>query len=103
MIRWYRSGETLVTAMPAWYEFVCGPLTGSQEAALRGFLSTILPFEEEQARAAAYLFNESGRKRHLKVDAMIAGCALVAHAKVATDNEDDFANFEAGGLELIRE
>lgn len=103
IIRWYQEGEELVTAMPAWYEFVCGPLSDSQEATIRAFLHAIIPFAEEEARAAAYLFSHSGRKRHLRVDAMIAGCALVANAKLATDNRRDFNAFVGAGLELVDE
>lgn len=101
IVCWYQAGEPLITAMPAWYEFVCGPLSDSQEVTMRAFLHAIMLFDEEQARASAYLFNQSGRKRHLRVDAMIAGCALVANAKLATDNTGDFRAFVDAGLELV--
>lgn len=101
IVNWYQAGESLITAMPAWYEFICGPLSNAQEAAMRAFLHGITPFDEEQARASAYLFNQSGRKRHLRVDAMIAGCALVANARLATNNTEDFRVFVDAGLELV--
>ena len=69
---------------------------------MRAFLQEIIPFAEEPARSAAWLFNQTGRKRHLRVDAMIAGCAMARRAKVATDNLKDFRRFEEWGLELIR-
>ena len=95
---WYRAGEPLITAMPAWFEFVCGPLTEPQEAAIRAFLTVIVPFDEKQARESARLFNLVGRKRSLRVDAMIAGTAIAAHARLATDNRADFLPFVAHGL-----
>jgi len=98
---WFRSGETLVTPMPAWFEFICGPLTRAQEEIARAFLSEILPFSEPQAVASARIFNATGRKRRLRVDAMIAGTAIVAQAQLATANHDDFTPFLAHGLELI--
>jgi len=97
---WYRSGERLVTPMPAWFEFICGPITADQEAIVRAFLSDILVFGEAEAREAARLFNAVGRKRSLRVDAMIAGTTLVAQARLATNNHDDFAPFLRHGLEL---
>lgn len=98
---WYRSGEKLVTSMPAWYEFICGPVTEEQEAVVRAFLSEILVFGETEAQASALLFNAVGRKRSLRVDAMIAGTAIAAQARLATNNKDDFAPFLPYGLELV--
>lgn len=103
IVEWYQCGEPLITAMPSWYEFVCGPLSESQEATMRAFVQEIVPFDEEQARAAAFLFNQSGRRRHLRVDAMIAGCAMVRRAKMATDNLKDFRVFKEWGLELVED
>lgn len=101
LMEWYRAGVPLITAMPAWFEFVCGPLTVAQETAIRAFLSEIVPFDEKQARASALLFNQTGRKRSLRVDAMIAGTALAANASLATDNRQDFQPFVAHGLRLV--
>lgn len=98
---WFREGQLLLTSMPAWYEFMCGPITDDQERTVRAFLSDILPFGESEAREAARLFNVAGRKRSLRVDAMIAGTAIVAQTRLATDNYDDFAPFLKHGLELI--
>ena len=101
MTAWYRAGEQLITAMPAWFEFICGPLTEQQEATIRAFLTEIVPFDEKQAREAARLFNETGRKRSLRVDAMIAGTAIAANARLATNNRADFKPFVTHGLKLI--
>jgi predicted nucleic acid-binding protein len=87
--------------MPAWYEFLCGPVAAEQEEAVRAFLAEVIPFNEEQARESARLFNAAGRKRSLRVDAMIAGTAIVAGARLATGNRNDFVPFLAHGLELV--
>jgi predicted nucleic acid-binding protein len=98
---WYRGGERLITPMPAWYEFLCGPITPEHEEIVRAFLAEVIPFHEEQAREAARLFNAAGRKRSLRVDAMIAATAITAGARLATGNRDDFAPFLQHGLEIV--
>jgi predicted nucleic acid-binding protein len=97
---WYRAGEPMVVAMPAWFEFLCGPLTAEQERAMHASLTAIVPFEEEQAREAARLFNAAGRRRHLRVDSMIAATSILAGARLATDKGADFEVFVPFGLEL---
>jgi predicted nucleic acid-binding protein len=97
---WYRRGERLLAPMPAWYEFLCGPVTPEQEEIMQAFLAEVTPFAEPQAREASRLFNAVGRKRGLRVAAMIAATAIVAGARLATGNESDFAPFLAHGLEL---
>ena len=101
MQNWYREGEPMVTPMLAWFEFVCAPLTREQEVAVRAFLSDILVFGESETRESARLYNAVGRKRTLRVDAMIAGTALVAQARLATSNRKDFAPFLEYGLALV--
>jgi predicted nucleic acid-binding protein len=101
LIRWAQAGETLITAMPAWYEFTCGPVTAPQIAAIRSFLHDLTPFDEPQAVEAARLFNAAGRKRALRIDAMIAATAIVAGASLATNNHKDFNIFVPHGLKLI--
>ena len=100
LVTWFSAGEKLITPMPAWFEFLCGPVTGDQVATLRAFLSEIVPFAEKQAVEAARLFNAIKRKRALRVDAMIAGTAIVAGASLATGNRADFAPFVPHGLQL---
>ena len=63
LIQWIEEGETLITAMPAWFEFICGPVTEEQKATMRAFLSEIVPFSEAQAIESARLFNAIRRKR----------------------------------------
>lgn len=98
---WYRRGERLLAPMPAWYEFLCGPVSTEQEEIMRAFLAEVIPFADAQAREASRLFNAVGRKRSLRVDAMIGATAIVAGARLATGNESDFAPFLAHGLELV--
>jgi predicted nucleic acid-binding protein len=90
----------LVTPMPAWYEFICGPVTPAQISVMRAFLHEIIPFDETQANVASVLFNAAGRKRSLRVDAMIAGTALSKGAILATNNQSDFSLFVPHGLVL---
>jgi predicted nucleic acid-binding protein len=101
LIGWIKSGEILVTPMPAWFEFLCGPVTEEQKVTMRAFLARIIPFAEAEATEGARLFNAVHRKRALRVDAMIAGTAIAAKARFATNNRTDFKVFVAHGLELL--
>ena len=100
---WIREGERLITPMPAWYEFLCGPANEGQIATVRAILDEITVFAEPQALEAARLFNATGRKRTLHVDCMIAATALIAGATLATRNRSDFIPFSAFGLLLTPE
>jgi predicted nucleic acid-binding protein len=100
LIAWAQEGEALIVPMPAWYEFICGPVTAPQIAAMRAFLHDLVPFDEPQSMEAARLFNAAGRKRALRIDAMIAATALVAGASLATNNRSDFNIFVPHGLKL---
>jgi hypothetical protein len=97
---WYRRGERLIAPMTAWYESLCGPVNAEQKNIVRAFLAEIIPFAEEQAREAAHLFNTTGRKRHLRVDTMIAATAILSGARLATGNREDYQPFLAHGLKL---
>jgi len=101
LIAWSRAGEALITAAPAWFEFLCGPVAPIQVATMRAFLREVVSFGEPQVLEAARLFNAVGRKRNLRVDAMIAGSAIVARASLATNNRTDFAVFAPHGLQLL--
>jgi predicted nucleic acid-binding protein len=68
---------------------------------MRAFLQHVVTFDEPQAIEAARLFNAVGRKRTLRVDALIASSAVVAGARLATNNREHFAAFAAYGLQLI--
>lgn len=103
LLSWAEEGnETFCTAAPAWYEFLCGPVSESQIDTMRAILAGgIIPFEEPQASAAARLFNAVQRSRRLRVDAMIAATAITANSPLATNNHTDFASFIPHGLTLV--
>ncbi len=102
LVAWARAGERMAVSSVVWYEFLCGPVTRAQQAVMQSFIHEILPFGDVQAQEAARLFNAVGRQRALRVDAMIAASALIAHARLATSNQTDFAPFVAEGLELVQ-
>ncbi len=60
----------------------------------------ILPFTAAAAQESARLFNAVGRRRQLRAVAMIAATAIVAGARLATENADDFSPFVREGLRL---
>ena len=98
---WLAEGESICVPAVAWYEFLCGPVFGEEIRLAQAILTAgILALNEAEAAEAARLFNAVGRKRHLRVDAMIAGTAIVAGATLATGNRTDFACFVAHGLLL---
>jgi predicted nucleic acid-binding protein len=101
LVAWTQAGESLITPMLAWFEFRCGPVTPVQIRTIRAFLQDVVIFDETQAIEAARLFNAVGRKRTLRVDALIASSAVVAGARLATNNREQFAAFAAYGLQLI--
>ncbi len=101
LVAWIQSGELLITPVIAWYEFLCGPVTPIQITTMRAFLHEIVLFDEAHAAEAARLFNAVNRNRRLRVDAMIAGTATLLNAKLATNNQPDFAPFVAHGLALV--
>ena len=99
---WLRKGDRLFAPSVAWYEFLCGPVTAAEVRLVRSFLAGgVIAFEESQAATAARLFNAAGRARRLRVDAMIAACAIEAGCRLATSNRTDFAAFIPYGLVLV--
>jgi predicted nucleic acid-binding protein len=103
LVRWNQSNELLMSAAPAWYEFLCGPVASRHIQIVRGFLSGgVIAFEEVQAIEAARLFNAVGRTRRLRAAAMIAATAIVAGARLATSNAQDFKAFVPHGLTIVQ-
>ena len=101
LLAWAEAGETFCTAAPAWYEFLCGPVSPAQIHTMLAFLrGGIIPFSTVQAQIAAQLFNAAARPRRLRVDAMIAATAISQKAALATLNSSDFKLFTSHGLEL---
>ena len=101
LVEWNQAGEPLYAPMVVWYEFLCGPVDTAQVAAMKALLQRVHPFDEAQAEEAARLFNATGRRRQLRVDAMIAAAAISCQSPLATSNRQDFQPFTAHGLALI--
>jgi predicted nucleic acid-binding protein len=102
--KWLKKGEQLTTSSIAWYEFLCGPVGEAEIQTVRACLQGgIVAFEEAQINEAARLFNVTGRARRLRIDAMIAACAVTANIPLATDNNEDFCAFVKHGLILMAE
>ena len=97
---WYDAGETFAISAVAWAEFMCGPLDQSELDTAAGIIRQYIDFTPAQAEIAAHLFNQSGRRRGLFADCMIAAAAIAERAPIATGNVKDFRRFEAEGLTL---
>jgi predicted nucleic acid-binding protein len=101
IIGWLKAGEDICASCVSWHEFLCGPVDDTAtEIVLSTLDGRILPFTADQALEAARLFNATGRKRGLRVDAMIAAAAIVSNAALASDNKEDFSSFTRFGLKL---
>ncbi len=101
IVDWFQAGEDLCTSSIAWYEFLCGPVDDEGVLVVQSLLQDrILPYTTDQATESARLFNATGRKRHLRVDSMIAAAAIIANADLATGNIEHFLGFRNYGLRL---
>ena len=99
---WIEQESDLITSSISWYEFLCGPVDQKGVEIIESILKArIIPFTSDHAHEAARLFNKVGRKRSLRVDAMIAAAAIVNDAALATDNRRDFSVFTGQGLRLF--
>ena len=100
--RWLTNHQQLTTSAICWYEFVTGPVDDQAVALVTALLAErILPFTEAHSREAARLYNATGRRRAMRIDAMIAAAAIVSNAELATENTPDFAPFVSLGLRLV--
>jgi predicted nucleic acid-binding protein len=97
LVRCYQSNEPLMSAAPAWYEFLSGPVASRHIQIVR-----VIAFEEVQAIEAARLFTAVGRTRRLRTDAMIAATAIVAGPRLATSNAEDFEAIVPHGLTIVQ-
>jgi len=99
---WMSEGEELITTAACWYEFLCGPVDNEGILVVSALIEDrIVPLTRDQAQEASRLYTETGRKRNLRVDAMIAAAAMVSNATLATENRKDFERFEEFGLQLV--
>ncbi len=101
LLGWHDAGERFCASTIVWYEFVCGPVTDAQVAAIRALLVEIIPFDVALAEESARLFNAVGRPRQLRIDAIIAATAMTRRIPLATGNREHFAPFTAHGLQLL--
>jgi len=99
--RFVRAGEPLAISAIAWAEFLCGPVSEKHLLLAAAVVPERVPFAEDDARLAARLFNESGRRRGSLVDCMIAASALAARASLATADPSDFRRLAGSGLVLV--
>ena len=97
---WLGADETLAVSTVAWMEFLSGPVEPSEFEFAIGIVDRYIDFAPAHAEIAARLFNQSGRRRRLFVDCMIAATAIAEDAPIATTNERDFRRFEEAGLTL---
>lgn len=97
---WLTDGEELGISTIAWSEFLCGPLTPTDEALAQTLFTAPEPFLALDARKAAHLFNATGRRSRSLADCQITAVALRCGAHVATGNASDFTPFQSHGLIL---
>ena len=98
--QWISQGETLCISALAWAEFLCGPLSATEAKIAGSIVTQTLPFGQNEAELAAYLFNEAGRNRGTIVDCMIAATAIRNDARLATSDRRFFKRLESFGLLL---
>lgn len=100
--RWLEDEELIGIPAIVWFEFLCGPVSEEEIELARAIATAdVLGFADAQAAESARLFNAVKRNRTLRVDAMIAGTAIIAKARLATRNRTDFEPFVAHGLHLV--
>jgi predicted nucleic acid-binding protein len=98
---WIHGHEPIILPAVAWYEFLCGSSTEEERLASALVTHGVRPFGENEARQSARLFKLLNKPRALRVDAMIAGTAMAASARLATNNRGDFKRFVSFGLLLV--
>lgn len=97
---WLLAEEDIKISVVAWAEFLCGPLTATDESLARQMFPAAEAFSIIDAEKAAHLFNRTGRRSRSLADCMIASVAIRCGAKLATTNKGDFQVFVASGLVL---
>lgn len=97
------NGEPCAVSAVVWHEFLIGPVEPEEIRLVHAFIrGEVVPVGIADARLAASLFNDAGRRRTLKTDALIAAAAIRAGAEFLTLNEDDFEPFVDHGLRLMQ-
>jgi predicted nucleic acid-binding protein len=99
---WLLKREEFAASSIAWAEFLQGPVDPAQIVVVQRLIGgQILPFGSTEARLAAQLFNQTGRRRNSRLDCFIGAAAICANADFATENRRDFQPFVAAGLRLL--
>jgi predicted nucleic acid-binding protein len=99
--RWLQEGEKLCVSAVVWTEFLSSTATSNQIRLVEALVHRVVPFGQTEATLAAALYNFAGRKRHNRLDCMIAATAITAKADLATLNLKDFSAFKLRGLLLV--
>lgn len=98
---WLSAAEPVNVSVIVWAEFLCGPLDSTHADLATALFPAPDAFLAEDGRAAALLFNQTGRRRGSLNDCMIAAAAIRRDAALATNNVTDFRRFEPLGLRLV--
>ena len=101
VLEWSTSSQYINMSSVAWAEFLSGPVTEAETIEVRSLIDDIEHFGERDARVAADLFNQTGRRSRSLPDCMIAALAIRCGATLATVNLRDFRRFEPFGLKLL--
>ncbi|MBK8094077.1 MAG: PIN domain-containing protein [Verrucomicrobiaceae bacterium] len=99
-LEWLACGDLFEISVLVWAEFLCGSLTHEEEASARLLISAQHPMSDGQAELGAKLFRETGRRKRSLADCLIAACAILADAPLATENRTDFEKLVPLGLRL---
>ena len=100
-LRHTAAGDPINVSAIAWAEFLCGPVAGNEELHARALVDQVETLCDTDARFAARLFNQTGRRLRSLPDCLIAAVALRCRASLATMNVADFSRFERFGLILL--
>lgn len=100
LVGWLRSNEPVAVSTIVWTEFLCGPVESDDVDTALEIFGAPVPFDANASTAAGMLFNAGKRRRGSLADCMIAGTALAAGARLATNNRADFERLRAHGLIL---
>ena len=100
LLTWIDAGHRIAVSVPAWAEFLVGPVASATVQAAADIVGEPLPLGHDEAVLAAACYNAAGRRRGSMVDCMIAATAINAGAALATANVADFERLVPLGLRL---